>query len=471
MRTLSLILVFAIAPCVLFAQMEKPASSEELAAIAERGQALAEYDQAAWHASDAVQELHPPAETGTSYVARKTPAGWVVVWGCFNKDRTEFLVHYEARQGATLSEFTAKKNDPPVPDKDFYFHGALAFELTRKDFLAGEHPNRPYNFSLLPEKTGNWFVYAIPAQEQLSVLPYGGDVRYMVSADGTKIVDRRQMHKIVLEENHDAANTPPSFSFHSHVISNIPEDSDIFYASSRKAVQGEWIATPKFIYEITPKLSFAYLGQTEDLVRLLDKKDCGSIKATLNLCAGDYDSLRASLHSSMQRLIGNIPDRGPLEFLPAISNLRCQNGQIWLNLSTTVRNVGDATLVLNGDVIGKWMQVRFAASRDDLIADKYEKLAFMELKHSDPTSADSYFLLSPGMQFEQKKDLLLNGLNPKNKNAVQILYFTWFSGQDQEIESVRARFAKSGMLYTESVLSEPVAFTLDKKLINSCGKK
>ena len=48
-----------------------PPSPAELAAISERGRALAEYDQAAWHATDAVQMANPKSTDGQHYLAKQ----------------------------------------------------------------------------------------------------------------------------------------------------------------------------------------------------------------------------------------------------------------------------------------------------------------------------------------------------------------------------------------------------------------
>jgi hypothetical protein len=55
---------------------QKPTSAE-LAAITDRGRLLAEYDAAAWHATDAVLATHPKEGTSKRYIAHKTEAGRV----------------------------------------------------------------------------------------------------------------------------------------------------------------------------------------------------------------------------------------------------------------------------------------------------------------------------------------------------------------------------------------------------------
>src|SRR5207249_8053711 len=52
------------------AQEAMAPTQEDLAAITERGRLLYEYDQAAWHAGDAVQMANPKNVEGQRYIAR-----------------------------------------------------------------------------------------------------------------------------------------------------------------------------------------------------------------------------------------------------------------------------------------------------------------------------------------------------------------------------------------------------------------
>jgi hypothetical protein len=74
-------------------------SEAELAAITARGVLLAEYDTAAWQATDAVQAAHPVEGRVGRYIARKTDAGWVV-------GRVARTPEDEMNQGAPPVEFT-----------------------------------------------------------------------------------------------------------------------------------------------------------------------------------------------------------------------------------------------------------------------------------------------------------------------------------------------------------------------------
>jgi len=226
-------------------------SSAELAAITERGRALQEYDQAAWHATDAVETANPKTVEGQHYLARKENGKWTVVFGALNTDKSKLLITFEATETATEKQFSVKHDDPKREDTGFYLFAARALELVLGDFGPAA---RPYNVAVLPAKSGNGdpgglFVYLYPGQTKAGVYPIGGDARYLVSADGTKILTKRQMHKAVIE------NRPPKgkkveAGFHTHVLSDLPEDSDVLHVLQQNPAAPEFVSTAHFLYEI-----------------------------------------------------------------------------------------------------------------------------------------------------------------------------------------------------------------------------
>jgi hypothetical protein len=113
---------------------------------------------------------------------KQTQVGWLH-WGRFNDAGTRFLITYEAQQKGESIDYTVIKHDPPVEDQDYYFRAAKAQELARGAFYGEFKPTRPYNISVLPAANEQWYVYAIPGQTDAAVLPYGGDVRYTISAE------------------------------------------------------------------------------------------------------------------------------------------------------------------------------------------------------------------------------------------------------------------------------------------------
>jgi hypothetical protein len=229
----------------------KKAAEPVMPEVTARGRALFEYDQAAWHATDAVRATNPPTQSLGRYIARKSDIGWKVAFGHLNNTRDKFVVAYEASQAATLQEFTVKKLDPPIEDTSFYLAAAKAIDTTLHDFQGQQHQ---YNVAVLPAPSDLLYVYVVPAKTEDGVYPLGGDVRYLVSADGNTIVEKRQLHKTIIENRGELPKgATPAGSFHTHILSDVPEDTDVFYVLTRKPPMPEVIVTRnKKLYEISP---------------------------------------------------------------------------------------------------------------------------------------------------------------------------------------------------------------------------
>jgi hypothetical protein len=223
-----------------------PPAKEELAAITERGKLLCEYDQAAWHASDAVQMANPRNVEGQRYIARKENGKWTVVFGKLNDDRSQFAISYEAQEQATLRQFSVHPEPAVRQDQGFFLYAARGIEVAMKDFGAA---SRPYNVAVLPGPAEQLYVYLYPAQTKARVYPLGGDVRYLVSADGTKILERRQMHKTIIETGPKAGKKMAA-GFHTHVLSDLPEDTDVFHVLTQDPPLPEFVGTPHFTYQV-----------------------------------------------------------------------------------------------------------------------------------------------------------------------------------------------------------------------------
>jgi hypothetical protein len=246
--TASLILFFT---CISFAGKKKPEPDPVMPDVTARGRALYEYDQAAWHASDSLQATHPAKDTLGRYIAHKSDAGWTVAFGHLNDQRDKFLVGYEATQGASPQDFAVKKFDPLREDTAFFLAAAKAIDIALHDFRGVQ---RPYNVAVLPAPSDQLYVYVMPAQTKAGVYPLGGDVRYLMTADGGTIVDRRQLHKTIIElpPSSIPKGTTPAGGVHTHVLSDVPEDTDVFHVLTRQPPQPEFIGTTnKKLYEIS----------------------------------------------------------------------------------------------------------------------------------------------------------------------------------------------------------------------------
>ena len=227
-------------------QITRP-SDTDLAAITQRGRVLAAYDQAAWHATDALQMANPKTAQGQHCLARFENERWTVVFGYLNPDKTNFRITYEAEQGRKPQVFNVTRDDPPKEDAGFYLFAARALEIALADFGS---PTRPYNAAVLPAGDGHLYVYLYPALLKAGIYPLGGDVRYLVSADGQKILEKRQLHKTIIEIA-PVKGKKEVFGVHSHVLSDVPEDTDVLHVLQRDPPIPETVSTAHFIYEIT----------------------------------------------------------------------------------------------------------------------------------------------------------------------------------------------------------------------------
>lgn len=228
------------------AQGVAPPAEGELAAITERGRLLYEYDQAAWHASDAVQMANPKNVEGQRYIAKKENGKWTVVFGRLNEDRSRFGIAYDAEEQATLRQFSVRQAPGERLDEGFFLFAGRAIEVATKDFGP---PNRPYNVAVLPAAAEQLYIYLYPAQTKAGVYPLGGDVRFLVSADGMKILEKHQMHKSINETTPQPGKKTAA-GFHTHVSSDLPEDTDVFHVLTQDPPLPEFVGTPHFTYQV-----------------------------------------------------------------------------------------------------------------------------------------------------------------------------------------------------------------------------
>jgi hypothetical protein len=256
-------LFLAFSASVARAQSERPTDSQ-LADITIRGRALASYDFAAWHGTDAVTALHPANGTITRYVGRETAGGWVVAFGRLTAARDTFLVAYEAvrtSSSGAFEGFTVVSHPTPVVDTGYYMRAIRAMDTAG---VAFGPVRRPYNVAVLPAPKGTWLVYLFPAPTVTGVWPLGGDERFLISADGRTILDRRRLHNSIIEFSANQLQKPAGATMasgvHTAVLDEIPEDTDVLHVLSRTPKVPEYVMTDHFIYRIDVDGKITFLG-------------------------------------------------------------------------------------------------------------------------------------------------------------------------------------------------------------------
>lgn len=239
-----------------------PPSADELQAISDRGRLLAEYDQAAWGATDAVMALHPTAASITHYIARPLADGWHVVFGRLAATRDTFFIAYDARLAPGDSVFRAAALTPPRADTGYYARAARAIDTARAAFGPVQ---RPYNVAVIPATLNEWWVYLYPASTQTGVWPLGGDERFLVSSDGRTIRARRPMHKAIIEYAPKFGQHIRAYT-HVAVLDDVPEDTDVLAVLSRTPRAPEYVLTDDYVYRIDVDGGIKLLGTREAIL-------------------------------------------------------------------------------------------------------------------------------------------------------------------------------------------------------------
>lgn len=237
-----------------------PAGEEELRSISRRGQLLAQYDRISWLATDALVATHPDSQRLGTYIPRRSGDDWVVVFGRLNAARDTLLIAYEARLTSGDSLFRVTKFTPAHGDTSYFLRAARALDVGQQAF---GKLDRPYNTAVLPTDDQRWWVYMYPAQTRSDVWPLGGDERFLISADGKQLIERRQMHKTIIE--YSAKSGVEAYT-HTAVVDDVPEDTDVFTVLSRRPLAPEFVVTNEFVYRLGVEGGITFLGRREDIL-------------------------------------------------------------------------------------------------------------------------------------------------------------------------------------------------------------
>lgn len=220
----------------------------DLPAVTARGRVLAEYETTIRDADSVLRTQSLSVEGAPIRFAKKAAGGWVVVFGRLDRLSDAFLTLYEAVAGPEPHGYTIRTYDPPLREAGFDLRTAKAIQVAFADFrqeLAG------YQAVLIPTESDEFYVYVMPTQNIPGVYRFGGDARYLISADGSKIIERLQMHRAILEFSEQAPQQRQmAAGFHSDVLSDVPDDTDVAYVLIRKPSLPEFVRTRNHVYEI-----------------------------------------------------------------------------------------------------------------------------------------------------------------------------------------------------------------------------
>lgn len=228
----------------LGAQQSTPALDSALAKITARGKQLVAQDIALWHGGDALMALRPTAAEVGAVVARVLPNGrWEVLAGTLTAGRDTLVVRLQASQTNADSQFVAARLDVPLRLTGIERDMAVALSVASQDF---GRVTRPFNSYVFPVGQGDLEVYFLPAQTRPDVVPHGGDVRYLITDRGTRIVTKTALHRSIL----DRPNNPEAVAMMHTSFDSLPVETDVFLAMRRAPKLPEFVVTERWTYEI-----------------------------------------------------------------------------------------------------------------------------------------------------------------------------------------------------------------------------
>jgi len=192
------------------------------------GRQLAAYDTNAAAATDAGLALKPDKDKMGLYLGEAGSDGWTFFFGRLNAAHNAFLISYEAKQNG--DHFVASAFTLPAEDSGDLASLARAVVAAKADVEAASHPQAQYDIAAMVQPDNTIFVYVYPAQTSNDVLVYGADWRYQYAADGRTLVERRQLHRTLLQS---PIYANMAAIVHTDVLSNIPVETDVFWSLLR----------------------------------------------------------------------------------------------------------------------------------------------------------------------------------------------------------------------------------------------
>lgn len=237
----------AMAPVPVLAQeatgeLADPGKAAAIAFAEERGEAMYWYDQAAWHASDALVELIEKSPELASIDGE--PVGFIVVPGdgsglldtyfVATKDgEFRYFARYTVAGSTVVDQELAFDTLPALPPLAQRMMRARATGLAALVDAEAQlcTDNRPNTLVMPPDADGTIAVYLLTPQSDLDSYPIGGHWRANVAADGT--VATRRYTKSCLElafgPSQETGDTVVAVGTIS-LLDDVPTDVHVFVA-------------------------------------------------------------------------------------------------------------------------------------------------------------------------------------------------------------------------------------------------
>jgi hypothetical protein len=239
MRLAGAIVLALAVPAAAQDNQTPPPSPEEIAAMQlalDRGQLLHEYDQAAWHTTDAMNEDIDPGASGVNgWVVTPRNDGWLVTY--WKRDGNGFAGVYSAvwtgrrvKDRAVLEGSAGRLSEGQVRQ-------IRALQAVDVSGLA-RCADAPFNAVVIPNgEDGEILVYVMTPQTSANALPFGGHYRFTVR-DGV-VIEQRSFTRSCLNvalEGPEGSDELVAVTV-SHLLDPVPTEVHVFSVfAARKPV-------------------------------------------------------------------------------------------------------------------------------------------------------------------------------------------------------------------------------------------
>lgn len=192
------------------------------------GRDIFEQDQAAWHATDALMALHPPAELRAEsirgWIVLSTPDGPLVRYTRLGANGMEAA--YDIRIVGGQWDVSIPE-DRGLTDEQKVIVAARDLAVSTVRERCGDN----YNFVILrdPQSDG-WLVWILASTTNPNLIMVGGHRRLTISADGTKILRTDALSRtcFVMEKPANIPERNLEAMVSTQLVSNIPVETFIF---------------------------------------------------------------------------------------------------------------------------------------------------------------------------------------------------------------------------------------------------
>lgn len=241
---------------------EQAPSFEELGMIELRGRQIAEYERVALKAAELLPPGRPDLERLENYVAIKEPGIWRVYFGKVSDDGGKFNAAYIYFCPAdSFDQMQLQGADQEISGEILELARAVRLAVHS---IAGPMQFPRYNTDVFREQDGTITAYLLPGNEKPGIAVLGGDFKFLISKDGTRVIKKSKLHKEAME----IPLTGNSEAFNKHLSdSSLPAETDVAFVLLYPILASHYVVGPKWMSRIDSDGKIYILGESSKLLK------------------------------------------------------------------------------------------------------------------------------------------------------------------------------------------------------------